>query len=31
MESNMFDLPDPFNPVIALNEASQPVMDVRTG
>ena len=29
--SRMLDLPDPFKPVMALNEASQPVISVRTG
>ena len=29
--SKMFDLPDPLRPVIALNDASQPVIVVRTG
>ena len=29
--SRMLDLPEPFNPVMALNEASQPVICVRTG
>jgi hypothetical protein len=28
MASRMFDLPDPFKPVIALNYWSNPVMDV---
>lgn len=31
MASRMFDLPEPLRPVIALNEASQPVIEVRTG
>jgi hypothetical protein len=31
MASRMFDLPDPFKPVIALNDASHPVIVVRTG
>lgn len=29
--SRMLDLPEPFKPVMALNEASQPVIWVRTG
>lgn len=29
--SRMFDLPEPFRPVIALNEGSHPVICVRTG
>ena len=31
MASKMFDFPEPLRPVIALNEASQPVIEVRTG
>ena len=31
MASSMFDLPEPFKPVMALNEGSQPVTCVRTG
>jgi hypothetical protein len=29
--SRMLDLPEPFKPVMALNEGSQPVIWVRTG
>lgn len=30
MASRIFDFPDPFRPVIALNSGSQPSMTVRT-